>query len=102
MPSLREMIDQAFALTSMSFLTVFINTLLSLYRSRHQPPPPAVGSHGHQQPPSFPVTPVPHHFGGYLSPAPTPSWGRSWNGDESVDTPTRRRRIEGGGAVKIR
>ncbi|KAJ7151632.1 Di-sulfide bridge nucleocytoplasmic transport domain-containing protein [Mycena filopes] len=101
----------AFTLTSLSFLTLFINTLLSLYRSRHQPQAPLAppGAHHGQ----FPMAPVgynnpPHHFGGYLSPAPTPSWGRqgaarSWTAqEEEVGTPTRRRRLDGGGSVKIK
>ncbi|KAJ6569548.1 Di-sulfide bridge nucleocytoplasmic transport domain-containing protein [Mycena capillaripes] len=100
----------AFTLTSLSFLTLFINALLSLYRSRHQPqaPPAPPGTHHGQ----FPIAPVGyhpanHHFGGYLSPAPTPSWGRvgaarSWTAQEEVETPTRRRRLDGGGAVKIK
>ncbi|KAK7064768.1 nuclear membrane protein [Favolaschia claudopus] len=101
----------AFTLTSLSFLTLFINTLLSLYRSRHQPqipPAPPVAQHG-----QFPMTPayhpanLPDHFGGYLSPAPTPSWGRtgaarSWTAQEEMETPSRRRRLDGGGAVKIK
>ncbi|KAJ7480064.1 Di-sulfide bridge nucleocytoplasmic transport domain-containing protein [Mycena galericulata] len=102
----------AFTLTSLSFLTLFINALLSLYRSRHQPQTPVVppGVHHGQ----FPITPAAyhpadaaHHFGGYLSPAPTPSWGRtgaarSWTAPEEAETPTRRRRLDGGGAVKIK
>jgi hypothetical protein len=92
-----------FTLISLSFLTVFINTLLSLYRSRHSPP--SFAQQLHQ--PSFPVAPatphLSHSFGGYLSPAPTPSWGRSRAGvvDENVETPTRRRRLEGGGTAKV-
>ncbi|KAJ6626973.1 Di-sulfide bridge nucleocytoplasmic transport domain-containing protein [Mycena sp. CBHHK59/15] len=87
----------AFTLTSLSFLTVFINTLLSLYRARHQPRP--------VEPQQFPTAYHPaHHFGGYLSPAPTPSWGRSarWTAQEEMETPSRRRRLDGGGAVKIK
>ncbi|KAJ7171755.1 Di-sulfide bridge nucleocytoplasmic transport domain-containing protein [Mycena crocata] len=103
----------AFTLTSLSFLTLFINALLSLYRSRHQPqaPPAPPGVHHGQ----FPIGPaayhpadaVQHHFGGYLSPAPTPSWGRagaarSWTAQEEAETPTRRRRLDGGGAARIK
>jgi len=91
----------AFTLTSLSFLTVFINTLLSLYRSRH---PPSVAQ---LHEPSFPVAPATlhpsHHFGGYLSPAPTPTWDRSWTGiNEDLQTPTRKRRLEGGGVAKVK
>ncbi|KAJ7139497.1 Di-sulfide bridge nucleocytoplasmic transport domain-containing protein [Mycena epipterygia] len=96
----------AFTLTSLSFLTLFINTLLSLYRSRHQPqaPPAPPGAHHGQFPIAHPAHPA-HHFGGYLSPAPTPSWGRgarSWTAREEVETPTRRRRLDGGASVKIK
>lgn len=93
---------KAFTLTSLSFLTLFINTLLSLYRSKHHPAP----APPHHQPsfPIPPVTPYPaHQFGGYLSPAPTPSWGRTWkSGEEELQTPTRRRRLEGGISAKIK
>ncbi|KAK0506440.1 Di-sulfide bridge nucleocytoplasmic transport domain-containing protein [Armillaria luteobubalina] len=95
----------AFTLTSLSFLTVFINALLSLYRSRHHSPPHAPPTHNTQYP-IHPSTPYPpHQFGGYLSPVPTPAWSRSWKGidhDEDMQTPTRRRRLEGGGSVKIK
>ncbi|KZP15210.1 hypothetical protein FIBSPDRAFT_726197 [Athelia psychrophila] len=96
----------AFTLTSLSFLTVFINTLLSLYRSRHHPAPPPML---HQ--PSYPIppsTPFPReHFGGYLSPAPTPGWVRPpWAGaggdDQLLETPSRRRRLDGGAAAKVK
>jgi hypothetical protein len=93
----------AFTLTSLSFLTLFINTLLSLYRSRHHPSHVAPTAQ-HQAP--FAIPPVSgyptHHMGGYLSPAPTPSWARTWSGNhEEPQTPTRRRRLEGGAAAKI-
>ncbi|KDQ54960.1 hypothetical protein JAAARDRAFT_160313 [Jaapia argillacea MUCL 33604] len=86
-----------FTLTSLSFLTLFINTLLSLYRSRllasssasaaSHPPPPLHGQ------PSFPAL-MPHQqHGGYL-PSPAPGWtpGPAWE----PQTPARRirRRIE--------
>jgi hypothetical protein len=38
---------------------------------------------------------------GYLSPAPMPRWGRYQTG-EDMESPTRRRRLEGGTAVKIK
>ncbi len=90
--------SQAFTLTSLSFLTVFINALLSLYRARliHPSAPPA-------QPPHYPIDM--HPYGGYLSPAPTPAWGKAWKpiqDDADLETPTRRRRLEGGAAVKIK
>ncbi|THU87759.1 hypothetical protein K435DRAFT_969766 [Dendrothele bispora CBS 962.96] len=93
-----------FTLTSLSFLTVFINALLSLYRSRHKPS----STEGQSVPQHFPglsTAPHPsHHFGGYLSPAPTPSWGRTWKGNEDdvQQTPTRRRKLESGESVKVK
>lgn len=90
-----------FTLTSLSFLTVFINTLLSLYRSRHNP-----NSHpslAHHPPPvsSFPITPVTPYPHSYLTSAP--EWNKSWGPSEKdeVQTPSRRRRLEGGIAAKI-
>ncbi|TRM62936.1 Di-sulfide bridge nucleocytoplasmic transport domain-containing protein [Schizophyllum amplum] len=84
----------AFTLTSLSFLTVFINTLLSLYRSRIQPQQ----APGH--PPPYVPPYMPHHF---LPPAAAPEWSRPWHkADEEEDAPTRRRRIEGGAAVKVK
>ncbi|KAF9493928.1 hypothetical protein BDN71DRAFT_1418857 [Pleurotus eryngii] len=90
-----------FTLTSLSFLTVFINTLFSIYRSRHQPGTAAPPLHpSYSMPPPTPY----QHFGNYMPPAtPTPAWGKSWS-DPNVDgmqSPTRRRRIEGGGSLKI-
>ncbi|KAL0065669.1 hypothetical protein AAF712_007310 [Marasmius tenuissimus] len=87
-----------FTLTSLSFLTVFVNTLLSLYRSRHRPPPETT------QPPVHPFPPyASHQYGGYLSAAPTPNWRGSWrDGGEELETPSRRRRLEGGAVAKIK
>ncbi|KAF9457462.1 Di-sulfide bridge nucleocytoplasmic transport domain-containing protein [Collybia nuda] len=93
----------AFTLTSLSFLTVFINSLLSLYRTKHHPIPATAAPTQHQPFPA--ATPYPpHQFGGYLSPAPTPSWGRSRSRlvDEDPQTPTRRRRLDGGASVKVK
>ncbi|KAF5377233.1 hypothetical protein D9615_006430 [Tricholomella constricta] len=101
----------AFTLTSLSFLTVFINSLLSLFRARqHHPAPSAPTQPIPLQPQqSFPGAPT--FSGGYLSPAPTPSWGRtasrsrlgfSPEDDEDLQTPTRRRRLDGGASVKVK
>lgn len=91
-----------FTLTSLGFLTVFINALLSLYRSKINPA--THPSHAHHAPPipAFPIapsTPYPHH---YLP--PPPEWSKSWSGrdDESMQAPSRRRRLEGGLAEQIR
>ncbi|KAF8168350.1 Di-sulfide bridge nucleocytoplasmic transport domain-containing protein [Crassisporium funariophilum] len=90
-----------FTLTSLAFLTVFINTLLSLYRAKHQPIPEAQSHRA----PAFPIAPAtpfpPHHFGGYLSPAPTPTWGR-YRSEQDLESPTRKRRLDGGGAAKVK
>jgi len=85
----------AFTLSSLSFLTVFINSLFSFYRSRHSP---TTSPH-----PVNPSTPYSPHSGSYLPPI-GPGWGRSWNGarDENAQSPPRRRRLEGGGSVKIK
>lgn len=97
----------AFTLTSLSFLTVFINALLTLYRSRRHPVSAAQPLHHQTSYPIPPVTPfAPGHFGGYLSPAPTPGWVRPpWVGtsdvDEDLQSPTRKRRLEGA-AAKLR
>ncbi|EKM60451.1 uncharacterized protein PHACADRAFT_82283 [Phanerochaete carnosa HHB-10118-sp] len=89
----------AFILTSLSFLTVFVNSLLSLYRSRHNPAnTPAV----HSQPvPSFPVgpaAPYPHHM--FNAPS---GWGKSWLTSQDVEEiPPRRRKLESGAAKEIK
>lgn len=87
---------QIFTLTSLAFLTVFINTLLSLYRSKHHP----ITDHPTPHFPIAPATPFPQNMG-YLSPAPMPSWGRN-RSNKDMESPTRRRRLEGGMAFKIK
>ncbi|EAU93327.2 nuclear membrane protein [Coprinopsis cinerea okayama7 len=92
----------AFTLTSLAFMTLFINTLLTFYRTRTQPnAAPA------QPTASFPAMhsgPYPSHpFGGFLSPAPTPNWSRFKTGTpEEMESPTRRRKLEGGASAKIK
>ncbi|GJE94203.1 di-sulfide bridge nucleocytoplasmic transport domain-containing protein [Phanerochaete sordida] len=87
----------AFTLTSLSFLTVFVNSLLSLYRSRHNP---ANAPAAHPQPMSaFPITPVapyPHHM---LNAAP--GWGKPWAAPGVEEIPPRRRKLENGAAKDI-
>ena len=77
---------QAFTLSSLAFMTVFVNSLLSLFRSRLSTPEPAPIQQ--QQ-----LYPLPTH----------PSHGFSWrNDDEAFKTPSsRRRRLENGAAAKI-
>ncbi|KAG6902967.1 hypothetical protein C0995_008540 [Termitomyces sp. Mi166 len=99
----------AFTLTSLSFLTVFINSLLSLFRARQQPAAPTAP---HQPLQAQPSLPYPAHFGpgpGYLTPTPTPSWNRGPRSkvklpveDEDQQTPTRRRRIESGVSLNVK
>ncbi|KAL1658870.1 Di-sulfide bridge nucleocytoplasmic transport domain-containing protein [Schizophyllum commune] len=84
----------AFTVVSLTFLTVFINALLSLYRARIQPPP----AHPAHAPP---YVAAPYHFLG----APQPEWARpSWRKgeEEEEEAPSRRRRIENGAAVKVK
>ncbi|KAI0043895.1 hypothetical protein FA95DRAFT_1574831 [Auriscalpium vulgare] len=81
----------AFTLSSLAFLTIFINTLLSLYRTRLQPaaaPPPP--------PAHAPPFALPHAPGPYVESAgwSAPAWDAS-------GAPSRRRRLEGGLAAKI-
>ncbi|PPQ66767.1 hypothetical protein CVT26_009753 [Gymnopilus dilepis] len=90
-----------FTLTSLAFLTVFINTLLSLYRAKHQPiaeaarhpaPPYALGPSN---------APFPSQFGAYLPPTHASGWGR-YRPEEDLETPPRRRRLENGDVAKIK
>ncbi|KAF9066560.1 Di-sulfide bridge nucleocytoplasmic transport domain-containing protein [Rhodocollybia butyracea] len=87
----------AFTLTSLSFLTVFINTLISLYRSRHRA---SSDAHQGQPPQQFPVLHGAPYQYGYSSAV------RNWKGNDDDDmerTPSaRRRRLEGGVSVKIK
>ncbi|PCH33102.1 hypothetical protein WOLCODRAFT_134900 [Wolfiporia cocos MD-104 SS10] len=94
----------AFTLTSLAFLTVFINALLSLYRARINPathPAPALHTAAI---PSFPIAPRAPYAQHYIP--PPPDWGRSWvtagTEDESAENASRRRRLESGAAEKIR
>lgn len=79
----------AFTLTSLSFLTVFVNSLFSLYRSRHEA--------GHSYP-APPMGQFPHH---YLPSGPTRGSGLG-NGDDIAGDAPRRRRLEGGQAIKVK
>ncbi|KAG6849800.1 hypothetical protein H0H93_005050 [Arthromyces matolae] len=68
------------------------------------PPPP----HPIQAQPSLPYAPQFGPGSGFLTPAPTPSWGRTGSrimtaDDEGLQTPTRRRRrIEGGASLNVK
>ncbi|GAW05019.1 nuclear membrane protein [Lentinula edodes] len=87
-----------FTLTSLSFLTVFINTLISLYRSRHRALPEA-----HQTQPLLNGAPYDTHQYG-LPPANTPAWARNWkrNDDDDQTPSARRRRLGSGISVKVK
>ncbi|KAF8446432.1 Di-sulfide bridge nucleocytoplasmic transport domain-containing protein [Boletus edulis BED1] len=80
-----------FSLTSLSFLTLFVNTLLSLYRSRHQPP---------SSPSSYPVAPAFHQP--YLPLHPNSGIRQKGKTDDSPEDAPRRRRLEGGQAIKVK
>lgn len=83
-----------FTLSSLAFLTIFVNALLSLYRARHQPinaaPPPGQ---------SYSIAPGVPFAQPYLPPA-TNKWSRVQSSD-NVETPSRRRKLEGGNSEKI-
>lgn len=77
-----------FTLSSLAFLTIFVNALLSLYRARHQPPT------------SSQPYPIAQPYPGYLSPAPN-NWSRV-QPEENAEAPSRRRKLEGGNSEKIK
>ncbi|KAG6333965.1 hypothetical protein ID866_5116 [Astraeus odoratus] len=87
------MTQHAFSLTSLSFLTLFVNSLLSLYRSRHQP--------AHSPPPPFAVAPGFQHA--YLPLGGAHMAGsKKTPGDELSESAPRRRRLEGGQFAKVK
>ncbi|KAI0252661.1 Di-sulfide bridge nucleocytoplasmic transport domain-containing protein [Lactifluus subvellereus] len=84
----------AFTLSSLAFMTVFVNSLLSLFRSRLSTPAPTPI----QQPQLYPL-PAPPAYPPQVSRGP--GWRPdSWD-DEAFKTPSRRRRLENGAAAKI-
>ena len=85
---------QAFTLSSLAFLTVFVNALLSLYRSRlHQDSNRTNDpSHHHpHMPPHFPPPYLSTHPYGYLH--------GNWQKEDTM--PRQRRRLENGEAVPV-
>jgi hypothetical protein len=85
---------QAFTLSSLAFMTIFVNSLLSLFRSRlsTQEQAPA-------QPPQLYPLPPPPLYPPQL--ARDPAWRPdSWD-DGAFQTPSRRRRLENGAAAKV-
>lgn len=83
----------AFTLTSLTFLTVFVNSLFSLYRSRHE------AAHSPSRYPVPPMAQFPHH---YLPSEPTPRGSGLGSGDDISGDAPRRRRGEGGQAIKVK
>ncbi|KAI0307529.1 Di-sulfide bridge nucleocytoplasmic transport domain-containing protein [Multifurca ochricompacta] len=85
----------AFTLSSLASMTIFVNSLLSLFRSRLS----AIPEQGSvRQEPLYPLQP----------PTPYPmqlSRGSGWRqgswDDELIQTPSRRRRLENGGTAKV-
>lgn len=87
-----------FTLTSLGFLTVFINSIISLYRSKYQPTAAPL-----QPTNSFPLLPnAPYPpFAGYVGPSHASNWNRISQESEALESPARRRRLEDGIAAKI-
>ncbi|KAG1889207.1 Di-sulfide bridge nucleocytoplasmic transport domain-containing protein [Suillus subluteus] len=83
----------AFTLTSLTFLTVFVNSLFSLYRSRQE------AAHSPSRYPVPHMTQFPHH---YLPSGPIPRGSGLGSGDDNSGDAPRRRRGEGGQAIKIK
>jgi hypothetical protein len=85
---------QAFTLSSLAFLTIFVNSLLSLFRSRLSTPEQAPA-----QPPQLYSLPPPPLYPPQQ--ARDPGWRPdSWD-DGTLQTPSRRRRLENGAAAKV-
>jgi hypothetical protein len=85
---------QAFTLSSLAFMTIFVNSLLSLFRSRLSTPEQAPA-----QPPQLYPLPPPPLYPPHL--ARDPGWRPdSWD-DGTLQTPSRRRRLENGAAAKV-
>ncbi|KAJ3709463.1 Di-sulfide bridge nucleocytoplasmic transport domain-containing protein [Lentinula raphanica] len=83
-----------FTLTSLSFLTVFINTPYITLPIRHRTSHEA---HQPQPPLHLPILNAPpydtHQYGVYQTPTATPGWTRNWKGNNDDDqTPSARRR----------
>ncbi|KAI9512313.1 Di-sulfide bridge nucleocytoplasmic transport domain-containing protein [Russula earlei] len=85
----------AFTLSSLAFMTFFVNSLLSLFRSRLSAP----GQVPAQPQQLYPLPPPP------LYPPPPsrdPGWGPgSWEDSTFHQTSSRRRRLENGAAAKV-
>lgn len=85
---------QAFTLSSLAFMTIFVNSLLSLFRSRLSTPERAPA-----QPPQLYSLPPPPLYPPQQ--ARDPGWRPdSWD-DGTLQTPSRRRRLVNGAAAKV-
>ncbi|KAG1753618.1 Di-sulfide bridge nucleocytoplasmic transport domain-containing protein [Suillus paluster] len=82
----------AFTLTSLSLLTLVVKSLFSLNRSRHE------AAHS---PPTYPVLPIAQLAHHSLPSGPTPGGSGLGNGDDITEDAPRRRRLEGGRAVRV-
>ncbi|CCM01438.1 uncharacterized protein FIBRA_03490 [Fibroporia radiculosa] len=92
-----------FSLSSLAFATVFVNALLSLYRARINPAAHTSTMLPPQPVSAFPIAPPPysHHY----MHSPAVEWsGKPWpNAENEVNqTPSRRRKLDGGAVEKIR
>lgn len=94
---------QAFTLSSLTFLTVFVNALLSLFRSRHDPSKHNPSPHLQLHPSQGLVHPLQvaasHSFPGLPPPSDSPltmmGWSGAWQRDDGTEgLPQRRRRLE--------
>ncbi|KAH8120725.1 Di-sulfide bridge nucleocytoplasmic transport domain-containing protein [Phellopilus nigrolimitatus] len=88
-----------FTLSSLAFMTVFVNALLSLYRSRHHPDRREQPSHAPVPPIPFPPFHTPYGFipAGDATGKWPPHPQMPWHPESEVDTlPRQRRRLENG------
>jgi len=98
----------AFTLSSLAFMTVFVNALLSLYRSRHHPDraqAPAV-QHAAPMPHFPPIAPGQYHPATPYAYLGHPGQGGNWvphgGALESESLPRQRRRLENGDVAVVK
>ena len=83
---------QAFTLSSLAFMTIFVNSLFSLFRSRLSTTAEQTPAQQQQVYPLAPSTPYPTRVG----------WRPdTWEDPSSFETASRRRRLDNGGAAKV-
>ena len=88
---------QAFTVASLAFMTLFVNSIIMLFRARVNPATHAPPSH-------YPLPPAMSYPGahGYL-PIPQEWNEKPWKRiQENEEVPTRRRRLEDGQAAKVK